>query len=166
LLSRRTPLVHVRTLTTPRLAALSWVVFAVAFAVIVGLLHRSIPEDPYSDPAWGEGAPTGLTLLLTLMRASPDIVALGRAVMLQVVALLLLIVTSLSVWTALVLAMWVLLLSVLVLVAARRQAAGRRTAWFGRGPRAPPATATTDPFVRGRTSRPGPALSGAAAASP
>jgi hypothetical protein len=218
-------LVHVRTLTTPRSAALSGVIFAITFTASVALLHRSIPEDPFADPSWAEGASTGLTIALTLMpmagiaflwflgvvrdrqgdledrffstvyfgsgllflamifvstaiaggikltieadpsaTASPDVVAFGRSVMLQVtnvyavrmaavlmislattwhrtgvmprwlvlstylVALLLLLVISVSVWTALVFPAWVLMVSVLVLVAARRKTTGRRTA--------------------------------------
>jgi hypothetical protein len=44
------------------------------------------------------------------------------------VALLLLLVISVSVWTALVFPAWVFMVSVLVLVAARRKTTGRRTA--------------------------------------
>lgn len=210
-------LLDVRTLTTPRSAALSGVVFAVAFAASAVLLRTSIPEDPYAEPTWADGGSVRLTVALALMplagiaflwfmgvvrdrqgdledrffstvyfgsgllflamvfvssaiagaiqltvaadastAGSPGAVAFGRAVMVQVtnvyalrmagvfmislgttwhrtgvmprwlvvvtyvVAVCLLVVTNLSVWTALVFPAWVLVVSVFVLVTNRR----------------------------------------------
>jgi hypothetical protein len=216
-MAEKDTLLNVRTLTTPRSAALSGVVFAVTFTLGVVLLRSSIPEDPFADPAWVEGASTRLTVALALMplagiaflwfmgvvrdrqgeledrffstvyfgsgllflammfvstaivgailltvsseanpTQSPEIVAFGRAVMIQItnvfalrmagvfmislgttwhrtglmprwlvlatylVALCLLVITSLSLWAALVFPAWVFTVSVFVLVTTRR----------------------------------------------
>jgi len=219
-MSKQDPLLNVRTLTTPRSAALSGVFFAVTFTVSAVLLRSSIPEDPFADPAWVEGGSTQLTVALALMplagiaflwflgvvrdrqgeledrffstvyfgsgllflamvfvstaiagailltansdanpTQSPEIVTFGRALMIQVtnvfalrmagvfmislgttwhrtgvmprwvvlstylVALCLLVITSLSLWVALVFPAWVFIVSVFVLVTARRSGA-------------------------------------------
>jgi hypothetical protein len=216
-MAQKDTLLNVRTLTTPRSAAVSGVVFAVVFSASAVLLRSSIPEDPFADPAWAESGTTQLTVALALMplagiaflwflgvvrdrqgdledrffstvyfgsgllflammfvstalagailltvssetnpTQSPEIVAFGRALMVQVtnvfalrmagvfmislgttwhrtglmprwlvlstylVALCLLVITSLSLWAALVFPAWVFTVSAFVLVTTRR----------------------------------------------
>ena len=61
------PVVSARTLSTPRSAALSGVVFALIFAVSLVLIHTSLPEDLSAQPGWAAGNSSRLTLALTLM---------------------------------------------------------------------------------------------------
>jgi hypothetical protein len=60
-------MLNIRTLTTPRSAALSGVLFAIFFAVSLALVQTSIPEDPFAEPGWAEDASTRLTVALALM---------------------------------------------------------------------------------------------------